>query len=87
MSDVSLIEFYAPWCSPCMYMKSVVEKELENNNEIKLVNINVDEETEKAVEHNIRCIPTLLLMKDNSEVGRLIGSHSLEKIREFISNL
>ena len=31
MSDVSLIEFYAPWCSPCMYMKSVVEKELENN--------------------------------------------------------
>jgi len=68
-------------------MKSVVEKELENNNEIKLVNINVDEETEKAVEHNIRMIPTLLLMKDNNEVGRLIGSHSLEKIREFISNL
>ena len=87
MSDVSLIEFYAPWCSPCMYMKSVVEKELENNNNIKLVNINVDEETDEAIKYNVRCIPTLLLMKNNNEVGRLIGSQSIEKIREFISNL
>lgn len=87
MSDVNLIEFYAPWCSPCIYMKSVVEKELENNDNIKLININVDEETDKAVEYNVRCIPTLLLVVDNNEVGRLTGSQSIEKIREFISNL
>ena len=63
---------------------TMLNKVIDNCDNIELVSINVDEDTDIAVEHKVRHIPTLLLMKDNNEIDRLVGSHTIEKIKEFL---
>ncbi len=83
---LTLIVFKAPWCVPCTSMKPIIDKAMDEHDDINLVSVNVDEDTELAVEYQVRHIPTLLLVKDNSEVNRLVGSHSAKQIEEFISS-
>lgn len=84
--SLKLIKFWAPWCRPCLAMAPVINSAMIDYSDIKLVSVNVDEDTELAVEYKVRQIPTLLLMEDNHEVDRLVGSHSAEQIKEFISS-
>ena len=43
-----LIDFYADWCEPCKIMSPIVEMIAEENENIKVVKINVDNETDLA---------------------------------------
>jgi len=81
---MTLIKFWAPWCSPCLAMKPTVDRALTDSDNIELISINIDEDVEKAREYRIRQIPTLLLLKDNSEIDRLVGNHSVERVKEFL---
>jgi thioredoxin-like negative regulator of GroEL len=65
-------------------MKPAVDIALTENGHIKFVSINIDEDVEKAREYRVRSIPTLLLIEDNDEVDRLVGSHSTERVKEFL---
>lgn len=84
--DNQLILFSAPWCRPCSTMKPIVSKAI-NELPIELENINIDEDTNLAVKYKVRQIPTLLIIHNNEEIDRLVGSHSLQEIKEFISKL
>ena len=78
-----LVDFFADWCGPCNAMAPVVEelaKELEGK--AKVGKINVDENSDIAVEYNVMSIPTLILFKDGKEEKRLVGLRDKE---EFLS--
>ena len=81
-----LLLFSAPWCGPCTAMKPVVREIISQCN-IDLRDINVDEDTNLAIEYKIRQIPTLLILRDDQEIDRLVGSHNSQKIKEFISQI
>jgi len=87
--DLILLKFWATWCSPCKVMAPIVEKVLseEDFNNVQLVNINVDEEPDAAREYRIKAIPTLLLVNsDKKVINTLVGSASLEEVKEFLSS-
>ena len=83
LEQAVLISFHAPWCAPCKAMAPIV-KEIISTSGLKLVDVDVDEDVELAIEYKVRAIPTLILVKDNHEVGRLIGSQSAEQLKKFI---
>jgi thioredoxin 1 len=70
-----LVDFWAPWCGPCRMVSPIVE-ELANEygDRVKVVKLNVDENTKTPNEYGVRNIPTLMIFKDKQKVETMVGA-------------
>ncbi len=70
-----LVDFWAPWCGPCLMIGPVVEAIAEARGaEVKVVKVNVDESTEIARRMGIRSIPTLMVFRDGELREMAVGA-------------
>lgn len=70
-----LVDFWAPWCSPCRQMAPAFEQaaaQLEPK--VRLVKVNTEEAEALGARFNIRSIPTLALFANGIEVARQAGA-------------
>jgi len=71
---VALVDFWAPWCGPCMTQGPIVERVAEKVGEkARVVKVNVDEAQRAAAELGIRAIPTVIVFKDGKAGQRFVG--------------
>lgn len=76
-----LVDFYADWCGPCNAMAPVIEElATELDGKAKVGKINVDENSDIAVEYNVMSIPTLIIFKNGKEEKRLVGLRNKEEL-------
>lgn len=69
-----LIDFWAPWCGPCLKMEpefAAAAAELEPY--IRVGRINTEQNELVSARHNIRSIPTIILFERHKEVARHTG--------------
>ena len=81
-----LIDFYADWCGPCNRLVPLVDKVAEENENIKVVRIDVDKNENLMNKYNVRSIPTLIVIENGEEVKRSVGLIPEEKILELIGD-
>ncbi|MDD3368493.1 MAG: thioredoxin [Lachnospiraceae bacterium] len=79
-----LVDFWASWCGPCKMLMPVVEQFAKENDKIKVVKINVDEEEELAQRYQVMTIPTLVVIENGKEVKRSVGVISKNAIAELV---
>jgi len=69
-----VIDCWAAWCGPCRMVAPIIDElAKEHTGEIVFGKLNVDENPETATQFNIMGIPTLLIVKDGTEVDRIVG--------------
>ena len=71
---VTLVDFWAPWCAPCMMQGPICEQVAKTVGDTATVaKMNVDEGQNVATKFGIRAIPTLILFKDGQVVQQFVG--------------
>ena len=69
-----LVDFWASWCGPCRMVGPILEEIAEENEHIRVVKINVDENPELASQFGIVSIPTLIVMEKGKILARSSGA-------------
>ena len=85
---IELLDFYADWCGPCVVMKPVIEElEKEMTGQVKISEIDVDQDQETVSRYGVMSIPTYIILKDGTEQDRIIGATSKENLTSKIKTL
>lgn len=64
---MKLIKLYADWCGPCKVLESMLR---ECGIEHESVNIDSPDGEGLSLKHNVRAIPTLLILDENDNLVR-----------------
>lgn len=69
-----LVDFWAPWCRPCLMTAPVLEELAEEyRGRITIAKLNVDENQKTAVKYGIMAIPNLIIFKNGQPAAQIIG--------------
>ena len=79
-----LIDFYADWCGPCKAYSPIVEVVAKENEDIKVVKIDVDNAQDIAYKYQVMSIPTTVIIKNGQEVNRAVGMMSKSDLIEMV---
>ena len=83
-----LVDFWATWCGPCQTMGPVVDTIAEEyEGKVKVMKMNVDENTLTPAQFGIRGIPTLLLFKDGQVVDRIVGAVAKTAVENLLKKV
>ncbi|MGB8856603.1 MAG: thioredoxin [Burkholderiales bacterium] len=63
-NDTVIVDFWAPWCGPCVGFAPVFEQASEKHPGVVFAKINTEEEPELAGHFQIRSIPTLMVFRE-----------------------
>jgi thioredoxin 1 len=71
----SMIDFWAPWCGPCIALgKTVDDLAKEYEGRVNVGKVNVDENQNIANQYGITSIPCVIFFKDGKMVDKQIGA-------------
>ena len=80
-----LVDFWAPWCQPCLMMAPVLDElseELKGKLKIGKLNTEILEHQSLAIQYQIQSIPNMKLFKNGKVVKEFIGLRPKEMIRQ-----
>jgi putative thioredoxin len=83
-----LVDFWAPWCQPCLLLGPMLEKVIdEQGGAVLLAKVNVDEAPNLAGSWGIEGIPAVKAFRDGKLVGEFVGLYPEESLREFVASI
>jgi thioredoxin 1 len=83
-----LVNFEAPWCGLCKFIQpTLIEFHDRWDEQIKLVNVNADENLKLASTYKLKTLPTLILFTNGRITSRLEGFKGRDDLRESLDQM
>ena len=83
-----LVDFWAPWCTPCKQLTPILEKSIRSlNGKIKLIKINIDENQGIAQQLKIQSVPTVLAFFDGKPINGFAGLKNSNEVNDFLKEI
>lgn len=80
-----LVDFFATWCGPCKMVAPELEAVApELDGKADIVKIDVEEMPELAKEFKVMSVPTIIVMKNNEEVSRVVGFQPRAALQQMV---
>jgi len=81
-----VVDFWAPWCSPCRMVAPILEKiAKESAGKLIVAKVNTDENPDWATRYGVQGIPTLLLISGGKVIHRQVGALPEPNLRDLIN--
>lgn len=69
-----LVDFWAPWCGPCLRVGPVLEEIASERDDVRIVKLNVDENQQTAAQFGVMSIPTMIVFKGGQPAKQIVGA-------------
>jgi thiol-disulfide isomerase/thioredoxin len=75
MTSVVALHFWSPTCNPCRVIKPAIDDLKEEFSQVEWVSINThDDPKHVANKFGVNVVPTIVVLKNNQEIGRHSGT-------------
>ncbi len=82
-----LVDFWAPWCGPCVSIGPSLEKLAEQyQGKVTIAKVNVDENPEVSAKYGVRSIPFLAMFKDGALTNSVVGAQPPQNLQKLIDD-
>lgn len=81
---VVVVDFFATWCGPCKMLAPVLDEVQDEMKNVKIVKIDIDENSDKASEYGVKNIPTIKIFKNGEEITKNVGFVPKNLLKEMI---
>jgi len=81
-----LVDFWGSWCIPCKQMEPIIDRLAKSQQNLEIHRINVNQNPAIASRHHIMGVPTFILFEKGRELGRMVGSQTVDQLEKFLKD-
>ncbi len=82
-----LVDFWAPWCRPCLMVAPVLEELAEEySGRVTIAKLNVDQNPKIASQYQVMSIPTMIIFKGGKPLSNIIGFKPKEQLKQDLDS-
>src|SRR4051812_28278346 len=82
-----VVDFDAPWCGPCRVMTPVLEELAAERDDVRVVQVDVDDQPGVAARYGVLSMPTFMLFRGGSPALTLVGARPRRRLERELSDL
>lgn len=84
LKGLTVLEFGAPWCGHCMAAQAALQDVLAKREDIRHCKIEDGSGRPLGRSFRIKLWPTLVMLRDGEEIGRVVRPRTAEDIRPLL---
>jgi thioredoxin 1 len=82
-----LVDFWAPWCGPCVSMAPALDEvAVEFKDRLTVAKVDIDDNPQTPNTYAVRGIPTLMLFKNGKLAATKVGAMPKSQLKSWIDS-
>ena len=77
-----VLKFAASWCQPCKALSMMLENQAGGEN---IEEIDIDKDMDRAIQYQVRSVPTMIMLEDGKEIKRKVGLPTNEELTIWLN--
>jgi len=86
-NEIVIVDFWAPWCGPCIQFAPIFEKVSEQFPDVVFAKVNTEEQQALGTQYGITSIPTIMVVRDGIILLNQAGSLPEDAFDKLITHV